>query len=113
MLENALNDTVSWQTRKWSNETKFQVLAWTTISSKGRNWNQSENITSLLANCVDMLVFGTNWKTRHSVVVQQTSKSSHKMDSGMRQTIGKIDLIHSSHKWLPTILSCAQHGTRP
>ena len=55
---------------------------------------------------IKMLVPGTNWETRHSVVCQQTCKSSHKMDSGMRQTICKIDFIHSSHKWIPTILSC-------
>ena len=35
----------------------------------------------------------TNWKTRHPVVGQQTCKSSHKMDSDMWQTIGKIDFI--------------------
>ena len=43
-------------------------------------------------------VLGTNWETRHSMACQQTGKSSHKMDSGMRQTISKIDFIHSSHK---------------
>ena len=42
-------------------------------------------------------------------VCQQTCKSSHKMDSGLRQTIGQIDFVHSSRKWLPTILSCGQH----
>ena len=31
------------------------------------------------------------------------------MDSGLRQTIGQIDFVHSSRKWLPTILSCGQH----
>ena len=35
---------------------------------------------------------------RHSMVCQQTCKSSHKMDSGLRQTFGNIDFIHSSHK---------------
>ena len=38
---------------------------------------------SLLTNCIDMLVCGTNRKTRLSVVGQQTCKSSHKMDSGL------------------------------
>ena len=40
-----------------------------------------------------------------------SGKSSHKMDSGMWQTNGKIDFIHSSHKRLPTMLSCGQHCT--
>ena len=51
-------------------------------------------VTSMLTKFVKMLVPGTNWETRHSVVCQQTCK----MDSGMRQTTGKIDFIHSSHK---------------
>ena len=47
---------------------------------------------------VKLIVFGTNWKTRHSVVCQQIGASSHKMDSGLRQTIGKIDsYIHRTN----------------
>ena len=76
------------------------LLGWPSIQT-GRTWISWRIITSLLTNCIEMLVLGTNRKTRHSVVCQQTCKSSHKMDSGMRQTIGKIDFIHSSHKWLP------------
>ena len=33
------------------------------------------------------------------------------MDSDLRQTFGKIDFIHSWHKWLPTVLSCGQRGS--
>ena len=43
MLKIALNDTVNWQTRKWSNCTKIQVLAWMTINSGRKNLNQPEN----------------------------------------------------------------------
>ena len=43
MLENALSDTASWQTKGQSSDTKSQVLAWTTITSRRRNWNQLEN----------------------------------------------------------------------
>ena len=42
MLENVLSDTVSWQTRKWSNCTKSQALAWMTINSSWKNSNQLE-----------------------------------------------------------------------
>ena len=34
--------------------------------------------------------------------------SLHKMDSGMWQTIGTINVLHSLHKWLPPILSCGK-----
>ena len=41
--KNVLNGTVNWQTRKWSNCTKFQVLAWMIINSNKKNSNQLEN----------------------------------------------------------------------
>ena len=59
-----LSDTVSWQTRKWSNSAKFLILVWTTINSKTRKWNKL------------------------------------------------ADVLHSSHKRFPTILSCGKHGTQ-
>ena len=43
MLENALIDAVTWQTRKWSSFSKFQVFAWMIINSNRKNLNQSEN----------------------------------------------------------------------
>ena len=43
MLKNALSDTVNWQTRKWSNCTKFQVPAWMIIMSGRKKSNQLEN----------------------------------------------------------------------
>ena len=43
---------------------------------------------------LEMLVLGTNWKTRHSVVCQQTCKSSHK--NGLRHaTDDWQDSIHT------------------
>ena len=35
-----LSEIVSWQTKKWSNYTKFQVFAWITINSNRKNQNQ-------------------------------------------------------------------------
>ena len=98
MLENALNDTASWQTRKWSSFSKSQVLASMTIKSSRKNLNQLEIYHRFAYTVFEMLVSGTTCKTRHSVVGQQTCKSCRNMDSGMRQTIGKIEFMHSSHK---------------
>ena len=110
LTKNALSGAVNWQTRKWSNFTKFQVLSWMTINSSRRNLKQMRIVGSLLANCLELLVYDTNWKTWHFMVGQQACKS-HKMDSGMWQTTGKVDFSHSSHKRFPTILSCGKHGT--
>ena len=43
MPDNALRDTASWPTEKWSSEIKFQVLAWMTINSDRKNLHQLEN----------------------------------------------------------------------
>ena len=48
--------------------------------SSRKNSNQWRIVRSLLTNCLGMLVRGTNWKTRHSVVGQQTCSISHYMD---------------------------------
>ena len=59
---------------------KVQVLAWMIIYSDRKNLNNWRITKKLLTNCIEMLVLGTNRKTRHSVVGQQTCKSSRKMD---------------------------------
>ena len=43
MLRNTLSDNVNWQTRKWSNCTKFQALVKMIINSSRRNSNQLDN----------------------------------------------------------------------
>ena len=53
-----------------------------------------------------MFVLGTNWTTWHPVVGEQIGKISHQKDRSLWQTISSFDFKHSSHKWLPTILSC-------
>ena len=66
-------------------------------------------VKSMLSNCSDMLVLGTYWKTRYSMVSEQTCTIDHKMDQSMWQTLGSFDLLHSSYMWLQTILSCGKH----
>ena len=87
------------------------TCGWSSFQERG-SWIGWRTIASVLANCFEMLVFGTNWKIKHSTVCQQTCKSSHKMVSGMWQTIGNIDFILSPHNWLPTkchVGNTAQH----
>ena len=110
MHENALRNCANWRTKEWGSYTKFQLLGGSSIQA-GRARISWRIVRSVLTNCLKMLVLGTNWMTWRSVVGQQACKISHKMDSGMWQTIGKIDLLHSSHKRFPTKLSCGKHGT--
>ena len=67
--------------------------------SSRKNSNQWRIVRSLLTNCLDMLVLGTNWKARHSVVGQQTCSISHYMDRSMWRTLGSFDFIHSSRDY--------------
>ena len=86
------------------------LLGWSPFQETG-TWISWRNVRTMLTNCLEMLVLGTNWTTRHLLVSQQACEISHKMDSGMWPTISKIDLVNSSQKRVPTILSCDKHGT--
>ena len=44
----------------------------------------------MLSNCSEMLIPGTNWKTRHSVVCEQTCKSSQ----DIHHTSGYLQFCH-------------------
>ena len=68
-------------------------------------------VKSMLSNCSEILALGTYWKTWYSMVSEQTCTIDYKMDQSMWQTLDAFDLIHSSHKWIPTILSCEKHST--
>ena len=86
------------------------LFGWSSIQAGGTriSWRI---VTSMLTICLEMLELGTNWTTWHLIISQQACQSSHKMDSGMWQTTGKADFLHSSHKRFPTMLSCGKHGT--
>ena len=82
----------------------------TTVPSyKRRSQIRGRMVKSMLSNCSEMLVLGTNWKTWYSMVGEQTSTIDHKMDKSLWQTIISFDLLHSSHKRIQTILSCGKH----
>ena len=50
--EDASSDTASWQTKKWSDCTKFQVFAWMITSSIRKNLNQLENYPKICSQIV-------------------------------------------------------------
>ena len=53
-----------------------------------------------------MFKIDTNWKTRYSMVSEQTCTIKHKMDQSLWQTLESIYFIHSSHMWIQTVLQC-------
>ena len=58
-----------------------------------------------------MSMFGSYWSTSYFMFREQTHSCSHKMDQNMWQTIKSLDLLHSSHMWIQTILLCGKHST--
>ena len=57
-------------------------------------------VTSMLSNCSKMIVIGTYWKARYSLVSEQTCTIDNKMDQSLWQTPESIDIIHPSHMWI-------------
>ena len=80
------------------------------LNDTGGTWISRRIVRSLLANRLELLVFGTNWTTWHLVVREQACKISHKMDSSLWQTTSKVD-FQSPHKWLPTTWSWWNHSS--
>ena len=70
MPKNASSDTVSWQAWKCSTFARFRIHVWMITKSSRRNSNRIcwRIVSSLLADCLEMLVLGTNWTTLHLVV---------------------------------------------
>ena len=102
-----VGDIVSWQTRRLNNSTKYQLHAsMTTTLERGRNEICRRIVTSMLWNCSKMFILGTNWMAWYSMVSEQTCTIDYKMDQSMWQTISSIDLLHSSHIWIQTVLLC-------
>ena len=102
MLKNALRDTANWRTKRQSSCTKFHVLAWMIFNSRRRSLNQLEKMKSMLTNCIEMLVPGTNLKTSHSVVnkiARAVTKWTQACDTRLARLISYIH--HAS--------DCRQH----
>ena len=81
----------NWQTNKWSNDTKFQALAWMIINSSRKNSNQLE-ICQKFAHYLSYNVCA--WHELDDLTLCGQSQACE----------SKADFIHSPHKWLPTIL---------
>ena len=109
MPRNVWNDIVSWQTERLNNSTKYQLDALMTIISKEKIEIRRRIVKSMLSNCSELLKLGTYWKTWYSMVSEQTCAVDHKMDQCLWQTIISFDFLHSSHKWIQTMLSCGEH----
>ena len=102
--------TILWIGKQESGATlqSFAVLVWMIINSNRRNWNKLESCQRFARKLSCNACTWHELDDRHLVVREQACKISHKMDSGMWQTISKADFLFSSHEWLSSILSCGK-----
>ena len=63
-------------------------------------------VKSMLSNCSKMRILFTYWKTWYSMASEQTCTIDYKMDQCLWQTPESIDILHSSHMWIHTVLLC-------
>ena len=103
--------TILWVTKQDNSTTLQSVnsMHWWPSFQRRRNEIRGRFVTSMLSNCSEMLILGTDWKTWYSMVSEQTCTIHHEMDQSMWQTTISFDLSHSSYKWIQTILLCRKH----
>ena len=95
MPRSVWNDIVSWQTRQHNNSAKYLLPC---IHFKARRIEICRRIvTSMLSNCSEMFVLGTNWTTWYSVVSKQTCTIDYKMDQSLWQTPESIRYPYIHH----------------
>ena len=116
MHENVLNDTVNWQTKKWSNITKFRIFIQT-----GRTWISRRSITSLPTNVLKCLYLARIGRPDNPWSVNNFARAVARWTQACDRRLARLisyihhtnefrqDFLHSSHKWSPTTLSCGKH----
>ena len=98
--KNALKDIVNWQTKR--TDQLYKVATPSLVDDQNFKKEELETVGELLHVCsqnfLDMLIFGTNWWTRHSMVCKQTCSSRHQIYKSLCKTLGSCDFLYSSHK---------------
>ena len=76
-------DIANWRIQRLTDYTKSQRHAWIDHQSKRRNWITWRIVHSLPTNCCKMSVLGSYWKSRCSVVCEQTCLCGHRIDKSL------------------------------
>ena len=78
------NDIVSWQKRRLNNSTKYPTPCIDDHHFKEEELKSVGELSKVCSQkCSEMLVLGTYWKTRFSMVCKQARTIHHKMDEGL------------------------------
>ena len=103
--------TILWVGKQDDSTTPQRIysMPWCPSFQRGKIEIRGRIVESMLSNCSEMLILGTYWTTRYSLVSEQTCTIDHQMDQSLWQTIISFDLLHSSYMWIQTVLSCGNH----
>ena len=112
LLKIALSDTVNWQTRKWSNFTKFQIPAWMILNSSKENPNLLDNFQKCAHTNGPWNA--CNWHELDDLMFcGQSTSLRDQSQNGLRHVTDAwqgFDFLDSLHKRFPATLSCGKHG---
>ena len=83
MRKSASRDIASWRIKKRAVAQSVNSLLGRPPLQEGGTGNGWRIFQSVLGHRLEVLVFGQNWKTRYSLVPEQTRMRCHKMDSSL------------------------------
>ena len=85
-------------------QSRDAMVGWPPVQR--RKWISWTILHSLLTRCSEMPVFLARVGSPDILwSVNKLARSSHKMDKSLWQTLGSLDLVHSSHKWIQAVLT--------
>ena len=98
MRKSALRGVANWQVRRQSNCTESEPLGWPQVPGGGTG-NSWSIVKCMLSGCLEVLVFGKSWETRHLMICEQTYSICHKKkDKSLWQTFSLFDCLFTSQK---------------
>ena len=92
---------IGWQNDSTTIQSIYSMHRWPPLHRR-RNEICWRIVTSMLSNCSEMLILGTNWTTWYFMVSEQTCSCNHKLDQSLSHTLSTFDLVHPSHMWIKT-----------
>ena len=100
------------QTRKWSNCTKFQALAWMIINASRKNSNQLESCQKFADKLsLNPLYLARNGRPDILWSVNKPARSVRIWTHSCDKRLARLISLNPSHERFPTALPCGKYST--
>ena len=107
MQRSAWKDIANWWTKQLNSYTKSQHHAWMTINSKNMKLDLLENCEVCLKIVLRYLYLA---RIGRPDILWSVNKLARAVTKWIKRP-ARFDLVHSSHKWIPTILLFGEYST--